>query len=231
LATDLYNHWTDKPEWLPGRRLWSFYLTFAGQEALRARVADDQEVLRGIPGLNVIAPENLHLSIQGTAFSDQVEFEAVDELAELPTLSAYRAHDDFDAICMPVIPGDELAEVKGLVQTAAEKVFGAEKIHQLPVSSGGFSPHVSIAYANSFIPRSEVENALRFMSDDVTTLTVQHLSLVALRRDPLSTSWSWDYERFLPFGGSARSPGPMDPPYFFSQATPSLSRSDFLFKA
>jgi hypothetical protein len=215
LAADLHNHWTDSPEWYADRRLWAFYFTFSGQTALHARVLRDQEALQGVPGLDPIARQNLHLSLQGTAFTDQVELESVEELAStvqgiiqrmsLPELWAYRTIDDVDAMVMPIFPVQEMDEIKNLVQGAALEILGPDKVYQLPESPGGFSPHISIAYANSFIPGATVAHALRLVNDEVTSFRVQHLSLVALRREATQRSWTWDQERRLSFDDAGQA--------------------------
>jgi hypothetical protein len=208
LATSgLCNHWTNKPEWYSGRRLWAFYLTFGKQPALQARVQHDQQALGQIKGLDMIKPGNLHLSIQGTAFTDQVDTAQVERLVAhvqdalvghaLPILSASRVVVDHDAICMPVFPIEELAGIKKLVRGAAEEIFGADRIYTLPESPGGFSPHISIAYSNADLTAEDIAFGMAGVDDGLISMNVSHLSLVALRRDV--RSWSWDDERQLSF--------------------------------
>ena len=46
VPVNLVNHWTHLPEWWPGRRLWVFYVTYAGQPELhnfrRVKSNDDE---------------------------------------------------------------------------------------------------------------------------------------------------------------------------------------------
>jgi hypothetical protein len=170
-------------------------------------VQHDQQALGHIEGLDMIRPGDLHLSIQGTAFTDQVETSQVESLAAhvqdalvghtLPTLSASQAVVDHDAICMPVFPIEELAGIRKLVRGAAEETFGADRIYALPESPGGFSPHISIAYSNADLTAEEIASGMAGVDDGLLSMNVSHLSLVALRRE--ARSWSWEDERKLSF--------------------------------
>jgi 2'-5' RNA ligase len=207
----LCSHWTDMPEWYPGRRLWAFYLTFENQPALHARVQHDQHALQGIPGLDLIQLSRIHLSLQGIAFVDEIDPEKMAQLAavvqhgistqELPALFASPAAPDFDAICLPVFPVEELGTLKKLIRDAAAEILGEEKLYKLPESPGGFMPHISIAYANASVSADDLALGLRRMDTGVTPMDVRELSLVALRRE--ARSWFWDYERRIPFNARA----------------------------
>jgi hypothetical protein len=203
----LHDHWVDMPEWLPGRELWAFYLTFAEASGLHARIEHDQAALAPIAGLVPIPRARLHLSVQGIAFRDLVHDAEIKRLAQAVgaviatrrplRLQAGPAMNDYDAVGLPVYPAEEIVAVRDLIRLAAAELIGPERIYQLPESEGGFLPHVSIAYANREISGAELAAGLERTERGLTDIEVQHLSLVALRR--ANQAWSWEHETRLPF--------------------------------
>jgi hypothetical protein len=195
------------PEWLPGRELWAYYLTFAGAGELHARIGHDQAALAGVEGLEPIPTARLHLSVQGIAFRDLVHDAEMDHLAaavgaviaerHLPQLQAGPAMNDYDAVGLPVHPAEEIVAVRDLIRLAADELVGPERIYQLPESESGFVPHISIGYADREISGPNLAAGLEKTEQGMTPIDVQHLSLVALRR--ANKAWSWEQEIRLPF--------------------------------
>jgi 2'-5' RNA ligase len=195
------------PEWLPGRELWAFYLTFADDAGLHARIGRDQAALAGVQGLEPIPTERLHLSVQGIAFRDLVHDAEIDRLAaavgalvaerHLPQLQAGPAMNDYDAVGLPVHPAEEIVAVRDLIRLTAAELIGSERIYQLPESESGFVPHISIGYSDREISGDDLAAGLEMTEQAMTPLDVQHLSLVALRR--ANKAWSWEHEVRLPF--------------------------------
>ncbi|MBT0771152.1 hypothetical protein KIH74_19585 [Kineosporia sp. J2-2] len=215
----LHNHWTDMPEWRPGRQLWAFYLTFDGATALHERIARDQHALRHVPGVEMIPRARLHLSVQGIAFRDLVGESDIERLTEavrsvvgtrtLPTLYAGPAMEDYDAIGLPVYPAADLVALRDLIRLAAAELIAPELIHQLPESETGFVPHVSIAYAHQPVTGEDLYAGLELTDQGMTPIEVRHLSLVPLRR--ADRAWSWDSEVRLPFASRDRSSESAEP--------------------
>jgi 2'-5' RNA ligase len=197
----LVNHWVPMPEWRPGRRLWAFYLTFAGQPELYARVARYRELLRDVPGLDWIEPRWLHLTVQGIAFDDELDPARVDAIGKeigelagryrLPTLTVGRARPDHDAISMPVTPTEELRALRSAIRAAV----GAP-LYQLPEPAEGFTPHISIAYAHA--PVAGLGARLAGIGAPELRLDVPGISLLRLARE--QPRWHWEDEQVLRFG-------------------------------
>ncbi len=213
IVDGLHDHWVDMPEWLPGRELWAFYLTFAGADELHARIRQDQAALAGVAGLHPIPTARLHLSVQGIAFRDLVHDAEIDHLAaavgaviaerSLPRLQAGPAMNDYDAVGLPVYPAEEIVAVRDLIRLAAAELIGTERIYQLPESESGFVPHVSIGYADREISGEDLAAGLENTEQGMTPIDVHHLSLVALRR--ANKAWSWEHEIQLPFKQNAKA--------------------------
>ncbi len=211
-TTDLCNHWTDRPEWYQDRQLWAFYITFPGQPELHERVARDQDVLAALPEFDLIRRANLHLSVQGVAFVDEVGASHIQDLADavrirvrterLPSLTVGRAQLDYDAISLPVTPVDELARLKCLIKDEADRVLAGQAVYQLPESPGGFSPHISIAYANDDISARTIAPFLPRLESEPLRIDVQEISLVKLKRQ--ERKWFWADEQSFELGQPAR---------------------------
>ena len=91
-AERMRDHWWWRPGWRPGRRMYTWHFTFDGQTALHELVDAYQERLAGLPGLDPIPRQWLHLTTQGIGFTDEVpdaDIEAIIEasrerLADVP---------------------------------------------------------------------------------------------------------------------------------------------------
>jgi hypothetical protein len=72
------SHWWWRPGWRPGRRQYAWHLTFGeqavsrGRAGLRRVVGHYQARLAGLPGLDLVPVEWLHLTVQTIGFADEV---------------------------------------------------------------------------------------------------------------------------------------------------------------
>ncbi len=199
----LVNHWVDQPEWHGGRRLWSFYLTFAEVDAVAEYAAAYQRQLRGLSGLDLVARRWLHLTVLGAAFVDEVDESAVRGLAaaairiaeEEPPLDVTVGppRPVVDAVWMPVDTSRPLEGLRARLSSAVVHSLGREP-YALPLPPEGFRPHLTIGYATAEGPTyGQVEACISRATPPPVTARVSALSLVRLRREP--NRWSWDDER------------------------------------
>jgi hypothetical protein len=65
------DHFASHPDWTPGRRYYSWFLTFEGQHELHRLAASYQAHLR-VPNLRLVPIEWLHLTVQGVGDVDEV---------------------------------------------------------------------------------------------------------------------------------------------------------------
>jgi hypothetical protein len=202
----LVNHWTHLPEWWAGRRLWVFYLTFAGQPALHAAVRAYHAVLHGIDELDLVHQSWLHTTIQGIAFADELSADVIGAVerdaraaigdAGLPALAVAPPVLDHDAISMPVDPVDELVAVRHELRASVIRTLGPGRLYQLPQPLIGFRPHVSIAYVNCDVPDAGwIQRRLDLVPAHDLVIPVPQVSLVLLGRE--GGRWFWDDELVL----------------------------------
>jgi 2'-5' RNA ligase len=207
----MVNHWVDKPEWARDRRLWAFYLTFGLDPAVHEFAAAHQSNLRSLPGLDMVDPPWLHLTVQGVAFTDQVDDETLDRLSTAVaeqlvaepgiTLRLGRPFPDDDAIVIGVDADPPLEFLRDRLRMVASQTLERGELYALPEPAGGFAPHITIAYVNAAAPLvSDVNDRLAAVGPAELVVQAHHLSLLRLRREP--TRWSWDHETRIPLGAA-----------------------------
>jgi 2'-5' RNA ligase len=195
----LRSHWSEMPEWGQGRSLWAMYFTFGEEVQLHRLVADYQNQLREIDGIDLIARNWLHLTMQGIGFTDEVPLDLVNRiLKRAEKLKLPRPGTvgppllDLDAIAMPVAPISGLVNLRQGLLSIATDVLGARAPYRLPEPVGGFSPHISIGYANTEVPAAHLIPRLERVQHHHVEIRFSHISLLRLYRS--SRQWHWDQE-------------------------------------
>lgn len=203
----LANHWVELAEWAGGRELWAFYLTFREQPLLHALVERQQRVLDGLGGLDLVAPDWLHLTMQGVVFADAVDAESIARLrvasaravaTEGPlSLVVHRPVIDRDSIILPVHTDESMARLRLGVRRAACEALDRSDLYELPEPVGGFAPHITIAYARADAPElAVVESRLSRIEETELRLPATYVSLLRLNRG--TSRWWWSEELKLP---------------------------------
>lgn len=198
----LRNHWWWRPGWRVGRRFYTWHLTFddqtvsAGHEALRQVVSDYQAQLTKLPGLDLVPPEWLHLTMQGLGFVDEVSEEDVREIVtavrarcaplEPLTLTLGPAVLDPEAVMLQVAPSEPVARLRSEVRAGIADVWGVDHV---PESADGFTPHVSLAYANTDGPAAPYAELLSKLEPASATVTIRATQLIVLGRDEHLYRW------------------------------------------
>jgi 2'-5' RNA ligase superfamily len=204
----LVNHWTHLPEWRSGRRLWVFYLTFSGQSDLHKLVQRYQERLAGVDELDLVDHRWLHVTIQGIAFTDELDDEQVRAFEKAvtvavagyprPVLTVEAPQLDHDALSMQVRPTQEICALRHDIRECVARTIGDDNLYQLPQPLVGFNPHISIAYANAAIANAdEVLARLDPVEPPDLHIQVPSVSLIHLERE--NRRWYWNHERPLAF--------------------------------
>jgi hypothetical protein len=166
-------------------------------------------VLAGLPALDLIWQEWLHLTVQGIAFTDELDAGQAeklvagvrDELAVQPscafTLSPPLVGND--GVYLPAAQPQQLADVRESVAAAAGRMLAPRSLYALPGQGNGeFVPHVSIAYANGEVPRETVVDLLSRVDVPSVTVRVHSVSMINLRRD--HRRWAWTDAVKIPLG-------------------------------
>jgi 2'-5' RNA ligase len=208
-AATVVNHWTKLSEWSPGRSLLACYLTFEMQPDLHEVVTTYQGALADLPTLDLIWQEWLHLTVQGIAFTDELDpgqaekvVTAVrDELA-VQRSCAFTLQPPMvgnDGVYLPAAQPQPLAAVRESVAAAAGRMLAPRSLYALPGQGDSeFVPHVSIAYANGEVPREAVVDRLCRVDVPSVTVRVDDISMIKLRRD--HRRWAWTDAVKIPFG-------------------------------
>jgi 2'-5' RNA ligase len=193
LPTRLADHWWQRPGRRPGRLLYHWHVLFRDHPEVHELAAACQRKLAGLPGLDLVPLQWLHLTTLVAGFADEVPAQAVDTMvttaqqllapAEPIPVSLGRVFYHPEAVVLLVEPAEALDPVLSAVQIAAR---GAGCLGQADASP--WRPHISIAYSNGSGPAAPVIEALG-LRVPATELTIRSVSLVAQAQ--VGHSWQW----------------------------------------
>ncbi|MCW2929814.1 MAG: hypothetical protein JWM19_776 [Actinomycetia bacterium] len=203
--TQLRNHWWWRPGMQPGRRIYTVHATFRDQPPMQELAAKARDRLAGLPGLDLIPGEWLHLTMQGIGFTDEVDdadlkaimTAARPKLASVSpvTVSLGPAAVADEGVTCWATPPRALDPARDAVRAAIGDVWGPGRVPE----AAGWTAHVSVAYANADGPGDRYEAALSGL-DDVATVTVEAVDLIRLGRD--LHLYEWETVERLPLGGA-----------------------------
>ena len=66
------DHWWWRPGWRHGRRMYYWHVTFPEAPGMQALAAAARERLAGLPGMDLVPAQWLHLTAQAIGFTDEV---------------------------------------------------------------------------------------------------------------------------------------------------------------
>lgn len=157
-APRLRDHWWPRPGWRPGRRMYTWHLTFEHTDALHEHTRRYQSALTG-PHLHLVPPEWLHLTVQALGYADEITHTerdaAVDGVAAalraVPpfTLSFGRPVVRSEAVAMHPTPAEPVHELWATIRAGIADALGGNAVPTGPEQTDGFRPHVSIAYSRA----------------------------------------------------------------------------------
>ncbi len=157
-APRLRHHWWPRPGWRPGRISLTWHLTFENAPGLHRHVAAYQRALDGLPGLDPVPAQWLHLTVQKLGYADETPEDAVPTVveavrAELALLPAFDLTFDRpvifgEAIAILGTPVEPVHRLRTAIRTGITNAAGPGA-----APSGGsadaFRPHVTIAYCSA----------------------------------------------------------------------------------
>jgi 2'-5' RNA ligase len=204
-------HWWWRPGWRPGRRLYAWHLTFGDQTVsrgladLRRVVGGYQARLAGLPGLDLVPVEWLHLTVQGIGFAGEVGAGDAERIVaavrrRCATLAPVRltlgpAVLQAEGVWLPVAPQAAVRRVRAAVRAGIAEVWGAARV---PEPAGGFTPHVSLAYSDTDGPDEPYAAALSGIAPRSASVEFRTIRLIALRRD--EHLYRWETAATVPLG-------------------------------
>lgn len=203
-AADLRDHWWWRTGWKVGTRFYTWHLTFEHAPELHRLVAAYQDAFRGLPGLDPVPPQGLHLTMQGVGHVEDVAWETVEgivegvreRLAELPSVRVefQRPVIGGEAVVLPALPTDAVEQIRTTIRAAmAERIV-------VPEAAQGFRPHVTVVYSSSEQPAADVAAALSTVAVPAVECALTTASLIELHRDRRMYEWRTIAE--LPIGRS-----------------------------
>lgn len=188
------DHWWWRPGWTPGRRLYTWHLTFEDAGDVHRYMAAHRAALRHLDGLDLVPDQWLHLTMQALGFTDEVtetDIEAItaaarQRIAQLPAF-------DLTLRTMEVTPQAvmvfaEPAEPVQAVRTALREAI-AEVWSEVPENAERFAPHVTIAYSRATGPAEPVHQAVRALKTTPATARLTRAQLLILHRDNRMYEW------------------------------------------
>ncbi|MDJ0345223.1 2'-5' RNA ligase family protein [Streptomyces sp. H10-C2] len=188
------NHWWWRPGWEPGRRFYTWHLTFKGQDDVHRLAAAYRAGLAGVDGLTLIPDEWLHLTMQGINFVGEVDEQVVQQVVEAARvrLAAVPAFDvtigpailDPEAILLNVATDGPVRAVRDAIRAGIGDVLG-----EVPEKAGGFTPHVSVAYSAGDGPAAPIAAALDGLHVQPATARITSAELIVLHRDNYMYEW------------------------------------------
>ncbi|HEY5990509.1 MAG TPA: 2'-5' RNA ligase family protein [Streptosporangiaceae bacterium] len=189
------DHWWWRPGWQPGRRMFTFHITFDGQPAVHQLAHACQDALRGLGGLDFVPPQWLHLTMQGVGFTDEVStadadaivHAAQDRLTQLSSLSLTLGPVTItpEAILLPAEPHQGLTGVRDALRAAILDVWPPSRL----MEKDTWTAHATIAYSNSDGPVAPYQAALNGVPGTAQA-QVTSVQLIILGRDEHSYEWS-----------------------------------------
>ncbi len=198
----MQNHW-ERPGWTPGRRAYYWYATFS-DPAVTDLAARCQEHLQGLPYLDAVPLDSLHLTVQRLAFEDEIdpvhvtraqEF-AHQKISSTPALSLNVGPltGSAGAVRLSVNPWDDLQRLRSRLQTA---VCVAGISTPEPASAASFRPHIGISYCNAQVPAAPLQRLLSGLRSAASVSTlIERVDLVLLRRE--GRAYRWDTVDTIP---------------------------------
>ena len=204
----LVNHWTPQPEWTAERRLLAVYVTFAQQHLIDA-LTSMQTPLIGVPGLDLVDPAWLHMTLTGIEFVDHLNCELIEQLRSEFTsaltdigrleLTLGEAVPERDAVCVLVHPVEPIEAIRTRLLAVLRDVLPGGTPYRLPQPEGGFRPHISIGYALQYVPGPVLRRHLDVVPAPAVNFTIEDVTLLELSR--ANRVWSWSNPRPLSLVG------------------------------
>ena len=191
---NMADHWWWRPGWKPGRRMYTWHITFADQPSIQDLAARYQAKLSGLPGLDLIPARWLHLTTQGVGFTDEVSDTDVDAIADRARQRLAKvdpvqatlgpATVTPEAILLDVVPLPELRRIRHELRASITDVWGPDRL----MEGDDWTPHVSVAYSNSTAPAPPYLAAVE--NGDTASVPISHVQLIVLDRDQRMYEWT-----------------------------------------
>lgn len=195
-APDFRDHWWWRPGWKVGTRFYAWHITFDHAPDLHQLVDQYQRALAGLPGLDPVPREWLHLTMQGVGHVEDIDANTLEgivasaqrRLADLDSISVdfHRPVIRPEAIALPAIPPAAVDQIRATVRAAITDHLGPDAV---PDNAQGFQPHVTLAYSAAVQSARDAESALATIQPPAVTTVIPCASLIEMHRDRRMYEW------------------------------------------
>jgi 2'-5' RNA ligase len=212
----LRDHWWPRPGWRPGRIALTWHLIFPESAALAEHIAAYQCAVAGLPGLDPVPAEWLHLTVQAVGWADEVPAPTVAAVVDA-VRARVAALTPFDLVFdRPTIYGEAAAisaqpdtpvvRLREAVRAGLRDVLGDDGVPIAPEQARGFLPHVTIAYSRIDADVAPYAAALDRAVRPPTTVPVTQVTLIRQER-LLAPHWQyrWTTEAVAPLGAPPKT--------------------------
>ena len=196
----LRDHWWPRPRWRPGRIALTWHLIFPDSPALAEHAAAYQRALEGLPGLDPVPAEWLHLTVQAVGWTDEVPAPTVAAVVDAvrPRVAALAPFDlAFDrptiygeAAAIRALPEAPVARLRDAVRAGLRDVLGDDGVPTAPEQARGFLPHVTVAYSRIDAEVAPYAAALEGVVRPSTTVPITQVTLIRQER-LLAPHWQY----------------------------------------
>ena len=207
----LRDHWWPRPGWRPGRIALTWHLVFPHSTPLARHVAAYQRAFDGLPGVDPVPAEWLHLTVQAIGWADETPAATVSAVvgAVRARVSALAPFDlVFDrptiygeAAAIRSDPDVPVARLRETVRAGLRDVLGDDGVPTAPEQARGFLPHVTVAYSRVDADVAPYAAALAGVVRPPTTVPVTEVTLIRQER-LLAPHWQyrWTVEAVAQLG-------------------------------
>jgi 2'-5' RNA ligase len=204
LPEQLSTHWRQRPGRRPGRAEYHWHMLFGDQPKARKLAALAQRKLAGLPGLDPVPLQWLHLTTLVVGFADEVPDRAVASMVDTARnllgdtppveVSLGRVYYHPEAVVLLVDPPGALDPVLSAVSISARDADCEARTDTDP-----WVPHISVAYSNGSFPAAPVIAALGSRLPE-TEIAISSVTLVA--QTQVGRSWQWQPVADVTLGGA-----------------------------
>jgi len=196
----LCDHWWPRPGWRPGRIALTWHLVFPDSPPLARHAAAYQRALDGLPGIDPVPAEWLHLTVQAVGWADEIPAPTVAAVVDAvrPRVAALAPFDLVfgrptiygEAAAIRSLPDAPLVGLRDAVRAGLRDVLGDGGVPTAPEQASCFLPHVTVAYSRIDADVAPYAAALEGVVRAPTTVPVTQVTLIRQER-LLAPHWQY----------------------------------------